>query len=59
MKSDFRTKTSDKDVFGIEEALAKLSLELMNPEEQKIFTTSDITPREIFFLSYSFTLYFI
>jgi len=47
----FRKKKDDKEVFGVDEALAKMSLELLDPAEQKLFTVSDLTPKEIFILS--------
>ena len=32
----------------MEEALARGFMELMNPQERKLFTTTDLTPAEIF-----------
>jgi len=47
----FRKKDSEKEVFGVDEALAKISLELLDPTEQKLMTVSDLTPKEIFSLA--------
>ncbi|MFQ6119454.1 MAG: hypothetical protein ACE5KE_06165 [Methanosarcinales archaeon] len=38
-------------VYGTEEALAQIFLELLNPSEDNIHTISDITPEEVFGLS--------
>lgn len=39
-------------IIGLEEALAQLSMEFMNPTtEDKLFTITDITPQEIFGIS--------
>lgn len=40
--------SSKTDIVGLDEALAKISLELMNPEEEKLFTVTDVTPEEVF-----------
>lgn len=49
--------SSEDNVFGVEEALAKISMNLVEPKGDKIFTISDITPEEVFglavLLSYS------
>lgn len=55
-KVEFRKKTENKDVFGVEQALAKIGLELLEPEAQKILTTSDLVPKEIFYFSTLLTL---
>jgi len=39
------------EVFGTEEALAKISMELLKPEDFKLFTVTDVTPEEIFGLA--------
>lgn len=44
----YRENTEAKDLFGIEEALAKISLELLDPERKKLLTVTDVTPDEIF-----------
>lgn len=36
------------EVFGTEEALAKISIELMRPDDDKLLTLSDVTPEEVF-----------
>jgi hypothetical protein len=46
-----RKETPESEVFGTEEALAKMMMELLNPTEQKLFTVTDITPDEVFSLS--------
>jgi hypothetical protein len=43
-----REDTTESEVFGTEEALAKISLELINPISKKLFTVTDVTPSEIF-----------
>jgi hypothetical protein len=43
-----REDSRESEVFGTEEALAKISMELLEPSEKKLFTVSDITPTEIF-----------
>jgi len=40
-----------RDVFGVEEALASISLELIEPVDDKLYTLTDLTPQEIFLLS--------
>jgi len=49
-------RETEGEVFGPEEALAKISLELQRPEEEKLLTSSDLTPEEIFILTGSYTL---
>lgn len=41
----------EAEVFGSEEALAKISMELLDPSDRKLFTVTDVTPEEIFGLS--------
>ena len=41
----------ESQVFGIDEALAKISTQLMTPNKNNIYTISDITPEEVFGLS--------
>jgi hypothetical protein len=43
-----REDTKESEVFGTEEALAKISMELLSPVEKKLFTVTDVTPSEIF-----------
>lgn len=43
-----REDTRESEVFGTEEALAKISMELLDPAEKKLFTVTDVTPSEIF-----------
>lgn len=48
----FRDKAKDiGSLMGIEEALAKISMELLEPEEDKLMTVSDVTPEEVFTLA--------
>jgi hypothetical protein len=49
-------KTEGSDLFGLEEALAKINMELLNPTGEKLFTVSDVTATEIFPLTYLLTL---
>jgi hypothetical protein len=49
-------KTEGGDLFGLEEALAKINLELLNPTGQKLLTVSDVTAMEIFPLAYLYAL---
>lgn len=51
LRSGLRDKEPTSSVFGLEEAMAKLSMELMKPEEEKLMTVSDITPEEVFGLA--------
>lgn len=45
----FRDKAKEiGSLMGIEEALARISMELLQPEENKLLTVSDVTPEEIF-----------
>jgi hypothetical protein len=48
------------EVFGTEEALAKIAMELLKPEGEKLLTVTDVTPEEIFGLPtlLSFSDYF-
>jgi hypothetical protein len=43
-----RDDVKESEVFGTEEALAKISMELLSPVEKKLFTVTDVTPSEIF-----------
>jgi len=43
-----RGETPDSTVFGPEEALAKISMELLSPTGDKLMTVTDLTPEEIF-----------
>jgi len=49
-------KTEGSDLFGLEEAMAKINMELLNPTGEKLYTVSDITAQEVFPLSYMLTL---
>jgi hypothetical protein len=50
-REKLKDTTKGGEIVGLDEALAKISLELMNPEEEKLLTVSDVTPEEIFGLS--------
>jgi len=57
--ADIREKlqqTGSNEVFGLEEALAKINIELLNPTDNKLLTVSDITAKEVFHLSYLLTM---
>jgi hypothetical protein len=43
-----REDTRESEVFGTEEALAKISMELLSPVDKKLYTVTDVTPSEIF-----------
>lgn len=45
-------ETPESTVFGTEEALAKISMELLDPSGDKLFTVTDLTPEEIFHIAY-------
>jgi hypothetical protein len=49
-------KTEGGELFGLEEALAKINMELLNPSGEKLYTVSDVTATEIFPLAYLLTL---
>jgi len=46
-----RKETPTPEVFGTEEALAKIAMEMLKPEGEKLFTVTDVTAQEIFGLS--------
>ncbi len=48
--------TTEGDIFGLEEALARINIELLNPTGNKIYTVSDITAKEVFPIAYLLTL---
>jgi hypothetical protein len=43
-----REDTRESEMFGTEEALAKISMELLDPAGEKLYTVTDVTPVEIF-----------
>lgn len=51
LRKSIREETPESQVFGIDEALAKISTQLMTPTKDNIFTISDITPEEVFGIS--------
>lgn len=50
-QKNLRSESPETVVFGIEEATARLMMGLEKPEGDKIFTSSDVTPIEIFGLN--------
>ncbi len=44
----FREKKDERETMGIDEALARISTELLDPRGDKLFTVTDLTPEEIF-----------
>jgi hypothetical protein len=44
----FREKQDEREVMGVDEALARISTELLDPRGDKLFTVTDLTPEEIF-----------
>lgn len=46
-----KQETPEPTVFGVEEAMARIALEQMKPEGEKLKTVTDVTPEEIFALS--------
>lgn len=51
LRKSIRESTPESQIFGIDEALAKISTQLMTPTKDNIYTISDITPEEVFGLS--------
>jgi hypothetical protein len=51
LRRSIRESNPESQVFGIDEALAKISTQLMTPTKDNVFTISDITPEEVFGLS--------
>jgi len=49
MRRDKESPTGE--VFGTEEALARIMMEMLKPDDIRLFTVSDVTPEEIFGLS--------
>lgn len=53
---DKMKQAQEGEIFGLEEALAKINIELLNPVGNKVLTVSDITAKEVFPLAYLLTL---
>jgi hypothetical protein len=55
MDIDFRKKlkkeADEGGIVGLDEALAKVALELMKPDGEKLYAVSDLTPEEVFGVS--------
>lgn len=49
-------QAQEGEIFGLEEALARINIELLNPVGNKVLTVSDITAKEVFPLAYLLTL---
>jgi hypothetical protein len=49
--AEARKETPTPEVFGPEEALARIVTEMQKPEGEKLYTVSDVTPQEIFGIS--------
>lgn len=49
-------QSTEGEIFGLEEAMAKINMELINPTGNKLFTVSDITANEVFPLAYLLSL---
>jgi len=43
-----RKEEEEPTVFGVEEAIAKIAIEQMKPEGEKLFTITDLMPEEVF-----------
>lgn len=44
----FREKKEERETMGIDEALARISNELLEPRGEKLFAVTDLTPEEVF-----------
>lgn len=47
-RKGLKKEADEGGVVGLDEALAKVSLELMRPEGERLYTVSDLTPEEVF-----------
>lgn len=56
IRDKVKQTTGEGDVFGLEEALARINIELLNPTGNKLYTVSDITAKEVFPLAYLLSL---
>jgi len=52
LRRGLRDQTPDAEVFGIDEALARIATQLMEAGDRSVMSVSDVTPEEIFGLSY-------
>jgi hypothetical protein len=50
-RKGIKKEVDDRGVVGLDEALARVSMEMMEPTENKLFTITDVTSEEIFGLS--------
>lgn len=48
LRKSIRDEAPESQIFGIDEAIAKISTQLMTPTKNNIYTISDVTPEEIF-----------
>jgi hypothetical protein len=46
--ADVRKETPSPEIVGTEEALARIALEMLKPEGEKLYTVTDVTAQEIF-----------
>jgi hypothetical protein len=51
MRQKLKKESEEMGIVGLDEALAKVSLELMKPADERLHTVSDLTPEEIFGMS--------
>lgn len=56
IRKGLREKMPEATVFGMEEALAKISTSLMEAGDDSLFSITDITPDEVFGLSFLLSL---
>jgi hypothetical protein len=52
LRKSLRDKTPEASVYGLEESLAKIATSMMEADENALFSVSDITPEEVFGLSF-------
>jgi hypothetical protein len=50
-RKGIKKEVDDRSVVGLDEALARVSMELMEPRDKKLFTITDLTSEEIFGMS--------
>jgi len=50
-RKSLKKDTDEGGIVGLDEALAKVSLELMKPDDERLYTVTDLTPEEVFGIS--------
>jgi hypothetical protein len=50
-RKGMKKEVEEGNIVGLDEALARVSLELMKPDGERLFTVSDLTPEEVFGMS--------